>query len=134
MHLEYIWEDNMKSLTINLMVKDVNESIKFYIDLLEFKKVMSVPEEGIYNWAMISHGDVSIMFQEEKNIKEEYSCIKNNDITPSFTMYIRTDNVKKLYDEIKSKAVIALDYHKTFYGSYEFAICDNNGYVITFTE
>ncbi len=124
----------MNNLTINLMVSDVNESVKFYTEVLSFKLEMSVPDEGIFNWAMVSNNQISIMFQEEKNLKEEYPCLNENKITPSFTMYIKTDNLKSLYNELKDKTNIVLDYHKTFYGSNEFAISDNNGYILTFAE
>lgn len=126
--------NSMNNLTVNLMVKNVNESVQFYTEILGFTLEMCVPEEGVFNWAMVSNGGVSVMFQEESNIKEEYNCLKKNNITPSFTMYIKTDDVQQLYDGLKDKVDFVLDYHKTFYGSFEFAIRDNSGYILTFVQ
>ncbi len=124
----------MNNLTVNLMVTDVNESVSFYSDVLGFKLEMSVPEEGVFNWAMVTNDQISIMFQEENNLKEEYPCFNENPVTPCFTMYIKVDDIESLYNDLKDKTNIALDYHKTFYGSYEFAVTDNNGYVLTFAQ
>ncbi len=124
----------MKNLTINLMVKSVNETVDFYRNVLGFELIMSNPEKGEFDWAMVSKDGVSLMFQEEKNIKSEYPCMKNNNITPSFTMFIKTENVDKLYTTLKEKVKIVAEYHKTFYGDYEFAIEDINGYILTFAE
>lgn len=124
----------MKNLTVNLMVRNVNDTVDFYRNILGFELSMSVPEKGVFDWAMVTKESVSIMFQEEKNIKNEYSCLKNREISPSFTMYIKTENVKGIYETLKDKVNIVLDYHKTFYGSYEFAIEDINRYILTFSE
>lgn len=124
----------MNNLTVNLMVKNVNECVDFYTEILGFKLAMGVPEKGIFNWAMVSCGAISVMFQLEENIKEEYPCLSDKSITPSFTMYIKTDDVEQLYNTLKDKVTLVLDYHKTFYGSYEFAIADNSGYILTFAQ
>lgn len=124
----------MNSLTINLMVKDVSACIDFYKDNLGFEVVMGEPVNGFSEWAMMTSGDVSIMFHEEKSIKTEYPNLKDNKVTASFTMYIKTDKVEALYNNLKDKVEIVLDYHQTPYGANEFAIYDNNGYVLTFAE
>ncbi|NIR52325.1 bleomycin resistance family protein, partial [candidate division KSB1 bacterium] len=35
-----------RSLTPNVMVEDVNETVEYYKDKLGFELIMSVPEEG----------------------------------------------------------------------------------------
>ena len=35
-----------ESITTNIMVKNVKETIQFYEEKLGFKKILSVPEEG----------------------------------------------------------------------------------------
>lgn len=124
----------MESITVNLMVKDVNTTVDFYKDVLGFELAMSVPESGVYNWAMVQKDKVVIMFQEEKNFKEEYKCLENRNVGGGFSIYIKMKNIKEYYDLVKPKVKIVLDYHKTFYGAYEFAIEDENGYIIAFAE
>lgn len=121
-----------ETITTNIMVKNVKETIQFYEEKLGFKKRLSVPEEGeILNFAILKKDKVSIMIQEQKNLLEEYSTLQNESIIPTFTLFITVDDVTKMYDELKSKVTIAKELHKTFYGKEEFAIFDNNGNVLT---
>lgn len=124
----------LKQLTPNLMVNNVNETVDFYQKILGFVLIMSVPEEGVLNWAMVQHGQVSMMFQQRENIIAEYPVLKNTPLGGGLTFYIRLRDVKGLYNKIKTQVTIVLDLHNTFYGAEEFAIQDNNGFVLTFAE
>ena len=62
-------ENEMISLSPNLMVNDVNQTLDFYVNTLGFKKVMTVPDSGNLVWAMVQSGTVTFMFQEKNNIK-----------------------------------------------------------------
>lgn len=121
-----------KSITANIMVKNVFETIEFYESKLGFQKVLSVPENAeVLSFAIISKDDISIMFQEQKNLLEEYPSLKKGDIIPTFTLFITVLDVNSLYEDLKGKVVFAKELHKTFYGKDEFAIFDNNGNVLT---
>ncbi len=121
-----------ETITTNIMVNNVKETIKFYVENLSFQKVLSVPEDGdILNFAILSKDKISIMFQEKENLIEEYPTLNIRDIVPTFTLFITVDNVKALYDELKEKVQIAKELHQTFYGQDEFAIFDNNGNILT---
>ena len=124
----------MKQLTPNLMVDNVNETVVFYQKILEFELVMSVPQEGVFNWAMVQHGEVCLMFQEKKNLIAEYPVLKDTPRGGGLTFYIKVGDVKDLYNKIKKQVNIVLDLHKTFYGTEEFAIQDINGFVLTFAD
>jgi lactoylglutathione lyase len=124
----------MKSLTPNLMVDDVNKTVDYYSKVLGFNLVMTVPQEGIFNWAMMKRDNVEIMFQERKNLINEYSALKDRTSGGGLTFFIKVGNVKELYDQLKGQVEITLDLHKTFYGSEEFAIIDMNGFVLTFAN
>lgn len=121
-----------ETITTNIMVKDVKETIKFYEEKLCFKKILSVPEEGeILNFAILNKDNTSIMLQEQNNLIEEYPTLKTDKIVPTFTLFITVDDVVKNYNNIKDKVKIAKELHKTFYGKDEFAIFDNNGNILT---
>jgi uncharacterized glyoxalase superfamily protein PhnB len=121
-----------KTITTNIMVKNVKETIKFYEEKLGFQKIVSVPEEGeILNFAILHKDKISIMLQEQKNLIEEYSTLKTDEIVPTFTLFITVDDVVTIYNELKDKVKIAKELHKTFYGKDEFAIFDNNGNILT---
>lgn len=121
-----------ETITTNIMVKNVKETIKFYEEKLGFQKILSVPEEGkILNFAILNKDKISIMIQEQKNLIEEYSTLKTDEIVPTFTLFITVDDVSIVYNELKDRVKIAKELHKTFYGKDEFAIFDNNGNILT---
>ena len=127
-------ENEMKSLSPNLMVNDVSQTLEFYIKTLGFKKVMTVPDSGNLVWAMVQSGAITFMFQEKKNIKEEYPQLAQFEQGGGLSFYINVTNVQELYDNIKGKVKIVKELYKTFYGSTDFAIEDNNGYILTFSQ
>lgn len=121
-----------KTITTNIMVANVKETINFYEEKLGFQKVVSVPEEGeVLNFAILNKDKISVMLQEQKNLLEEYSTLQKEAIVPTFTLFITVDDVAKMYDELKNKVKIAKELHKTFYGKDEFAVFDNNGNILT---
>lgn len=124
----------MKSLSPNLMVNNVNETVDFYVNVLGFSKIVTVPDSGKLDWAMVQNGSVTFMFQEIENIKSEYPQLKNFEQGGGLTFYINIINVQELFDNIKGKVKIAKEMHKTFYGATDFAIEDNNGYILTFSQ
>ena len=121
-----------ETITTNIMVRNVKETIKFYEEKLGFKKIVTVPEDGdILNFAIIARDNISIMFQEQNNLIEEYPSLKVDNIKPTFTLFITVKDVNNVYNELKGKVKIAKELHKTFYGKDEFAIFDNNDNILT---
>ena len=121
-----------ETITTNIMVKNVKETIKFYEEKLGFKKILRVPEEGeTLNFAILNKDKISIMLQEQENLISEYPTLKTNEIVPTFTLFITVNDVLAIYNELKDKVEIAKELHKTFYGKDEFATFDNNGNVLT---
>ncbi len=121
-----------ETITTNIMVKNVKETIQFYEEKLGFQKVLSVPEEGeVLNFAILGKDKISIMLQEQTNLLEEYQTLKTGEIVPTFTLFITVNNVEEMYHSLKEKVKIAKELHKTFYGKDEFAIFDNNGNILT---
>ena len=124
----------MKSLSPNLMMDNVNETLDFYVNVLGFSKMVTVPDTGKLDWAMVQNGSVTFMFQEKENIKTEYPQLKKFEQGGGLTFYISVAIVQGLFDDLKGKVKIAKEIHKTFYGATEFAIEDLNGYLLTFSQ
>lgn len=123
-----------KSITPNLMTENVGETISFY-ERLGFTVTATVPKEsGGLQFAIIAKDGLTLMFQDRESLMEEYKILSTEKTRPSVTLYIVVDKVKAYYEEMKSKYELQSELHKTFYGADEFAIKDNNGYVLTFTE
>jgi uncharacterized glyoxalase superfamily protein PhnB len=122
----------MESLAPNIFVKDMNATMDFYKNL-GFEKIMSVPETGNYDWAMLTNGGVTFMFQTYGSLGNQIPQINRND-GGSLLFYIKLKGIRSFHDKIKSKAKVIVELNKTFYGATEFSIVDNNGYVLTFAE
>ena len=122
----------MESLSPNIFVRDLKETMLFYREL-GFELAMTVPEQGDYIWAMMSCGKVNFMFQTFDSLGEEFPEISRED-GGSLLMYIQTKEIRSFYDRIKEKVTVIKGLEKTFYGATEFSIKDNNGYILTFAE
>lgn len=122
----------MDSISPNIFVNDINETIKFYQNI-GFETVMTVPEEEDFVWVMMSRGNVSFMFQTFESLGSELPEISRED-GGSLLLYIQMNGVRTFYEQIKDKVTIVKDLEQTFYGATEFAIQDLNNYVLTFAE
>lgn len=65
---------------------------------------------------------------------QEYPSLDCEEIKPCLTLFITVSNVLELYDILKEKVQLASELHKTFYGKNEFAIFDNNGFILTLAD
>lgn len=121
-------------MTTNLMVESVEETTAFYQEILGFTTVTSVPnDKGFLNFAIMANDNLTLMFQQKDNFIEEYPSLATKTVKASISLFIVVDNFVELYRLVKGKAEMLADIHETFYGSKEFAIADNNGYVLTIT-
>ena len=122
----------MESISPNIFVKDINETIKFYQNI-GFEIVMTVPKKGDLVWAMMTCGNVTFMFQTFESLGSELPMISRQD-GGSLLLYIQIKEIRAFHNKIKNKADIIKDLEKTFYGATEFAIRDLNNYILTFAE
>jgi uncharacterized glyoxalase superfamily protein PhnB len=124
----------MDSLAPNLFVKDIRATIEFY-KILGFNLVMSVPAEadGNLDWAMVSSGNVTFMFQTFQSLGDTLPMISRQD-GGSLLFYIRIRKIRTFFDTVKYKVNVVHGLQKTFYGATEFSITDPNNYLLTFAE
>lgn len=126
------------------MVHDVNATIEYYLNILGFTFAMGVDrqkntkllynQETIYNFAIVRKNDVEIMLQVQHSLFDEVPEFKDRSLGGTFTLYITMTDTKSFYNKIKDDVEIVKHLHKTFYGAYEFAIKDLNGYILYFAQ
>ena len=124
----------LESLTPNLMVKNVNESINFYTSYLGFTLLQTVPENGDFEWGFVQKDNVHIMFQREDSIREEYPELEKQLSGGALTFYIKITDLLKFYEKIKASVKIVHDLHITPYGANEFSILDPDGFILVFSD
>jgi uncharacterized glyoxalase superfamily protein PhnB len=113
----------LRRVTPMLWTKDLAASIVFYRNLLGFECTNQT--EG---WACLQRDNVELMLSAP-NAHESFDRIQ---FTGSF--YFHPDDVKSLWEQVRDKATIVYPLEEFDYGMREFAIRDNNGYILQFGE
>lgn len=135
----------LNKLTVNMMVEDIQKTLKFYQDNLQFDFVMGVPEdknevlaENDFKrklvYALIKHNSIEIMFQAKENLSNDISYFENKAVGASVSFYFEVDDINHIYEKLKNKVKIVKDIYTTWYGMREFYITDCNGYILGFAK
>jgi len=122
----------MDSLSPNIFVRNINETIAFY-KKLGFELTTTVPDSGDFVWVMMTCGNVTMMFQTFESLGNDLLEITRTN-GGSLLLYIRVKNIRGFHENIRDKVIVLKELETTFYGATEFTIMDNNGYVLTFAE
>jgi uncharacterized glyoxalase superfamily protein PhnB len=124
----------LKTLTPNLMVENVQDTVDWYRSVLGFESVAEVPAETGLVFAIVHRDTVRLMFQARSSLEEDLPVLRGAPIAASQTFYIEVDDVDGLRRQVDGKIKIVKDLHDTFYGTREFYFTDCNGYVLSFSE
>jgi len=124
----------IKKLTPNLVVSNVEASLKFYREVLGLETGMTVPEQAPYVFGSVTNGAVELFFNDQKVVAAEYPKLAAT-IGASLTLYMEVDDLKAVLGQVqKSGAKISMPVTEQFYGMREFAFEDGDGYTITIAE
>ena len=111
-------------LTPMLWTNDMKGSITFYKTILGFEIDESNEEWG---WCHLHKDEVTIMF----TLPNEHTSYPGNPIfTGSFYMYVA--EVDELWNALKDKTTVSYAIANFSHNMREFAILDNNGYMLQF--
>lgn len=103
----------------------LEETIRFYINVLGF----SIREKNEdWGWASLYKDAVEIMLARPN----EHTHFDKPIFTGSF--YFTTDNVNSLWETLKSRAKVCYEIETFEWQMREFAIYDNNGFVLQFGQ
>ena len=116
---------HVDSLTPVLRSWDLPATIDFYTRVLGFE---CEAYEADWGWARITHGPISVMFSSPNE--------HEGDVAPAFTgsLYFRVREVDSLWTHLKDQSRVCYPLDTFAYGMREFAIYDNNGYLLQFGE
>ena len=112
-------------LTPMLESHDMQATLKFYTEVLNF--TCDVKLEDL-SWLTLHKDDIQIMFctpNEHRNIPKSIM---------SGSLYINTNEVAALWESLKDSCEICYPLEDFEYGMREFAIYDNNGYLLQFGQ
>lgn len=108
-----------------LWTEDLTGSVDFYTSVLGFTANEFNEDWG---WASLSKDNVELMLSRP-NAHTSYDKIGFTG-----TFYFNTDDVDALWEDLKDKARVCYGIEDFFYGMREFAIYDNNGYLLQFGQ
>lgn len=134
------------SITPNLMVSNLSDSLAFYCDLLGFSLRMAVTadrkvisdgsrsDDLIY--AQIVRGNAELMLQFKESMVQDNPAAFPADTQTggSVTLYIQGESVGTLAATLRGRADIIRDPEISWYGMRELTIRDPDGYIIVFGE
>ncbi|KFF21526.1 bleomycin resistance protein [Chryseobacterium sp. JM1] len=107
-----------------LWTDNIDETIGFYTQILGFT-LMGRNDE--WQWASLKKDDVQIMLSQN-----DYE--KPNGIGFTGSFYFNVDDVDDLWEDLKTKAKVCYEIETFEWEMREFAIYDNNGYLLQFGQ
>lgn len=113
----------LESLRPMLAVNDIDETIRFYRDVLGFECVNQMD-----GWAVLRKDQVEVMI----SLPNAHEPFEKPTLTGS--IYFNASDVDAMWEQIKDKARVVYPIETFFYGMREFAIRDNNGYILQFGQ
>lgn len=123
-----------ESVTVNLMVENVNETIEFYEKNFGFKVTETVPDSGDYVFATVKADSVQLMLLKKEVVASDLPSIKGKDTGGTFTLFFVVSDIKEVYKKATKNCELIKDLEDMFYGMREFTVKENNGYIFTFAQ
>ena len=108
-----------------LWTKHLNLTVGFYTSILKFNCDELNEKIG---WASLSRDNIQVMLVEPR----QHPDFKEPQFTGS--LYIHTDDIEKIWKELKDKVEVVYPIDNFEPGMREFAIYDNNKYMIMFGQ
>jgi uncharacterized glyoxalase superfamily protein PhnB len=112
-------------LTPMLETPDVEGTVTFYTEVLGFTTENYSKE---WQWATLKRDGIAIMFSSPNEHRNLPAPVMSG------SLYIRTENVDSAWEQLKDRCKICYPIENFEYGMREFAIFDNNGYLLQFGQ
>lgn len=134
-----------KRLTPILTTNDMEGTISFYRDFLGFRVTAQIPDENP-TWCFLLRDDAAIMFtspEEDDHDDDGHDHHHDDDdghdhdhehsgAEGLWTMYVYSDEVEALWEQLKDNPKVAYPIYDTHYGMREFGIRDCDGNMLSF--
>ncbi|KFF12560.1 glyoxalase [Chryseobacterium soli] len=108
-----------------LWTENLEETIEFYTKALGFTLL---GKNDDWHWASLKKDDVQIML----SLPNEHEKFHKIGFSGSF--YFNVDKVDELWEELRTKTKVCYEIETFEWEMREFAIYDNNGYILQFGQ
>ena len=118
----------MKFLVLTPMLEsnDMPGTIDFYVNKLGFTLENKLEFDGQIAWASLIRDSIAIMFKTPNQVMNYGTILLTGNL------YIHCDDAPALWELLRLQAPVVYELEAFNYGMTEFAIKDNNGYVLSF--
>ncbi|GAB5406765.1 MAG: VOC family protein [Aureliella sp.] len=121
----------LKDMIAMLMCDDVQESIRFYTEVLDFTVTDRMDEVGKSGWASLNHGSIQLMLASPDYIAEP---VKNQGRYSQSMYYFYPEDVQALHAAVTDAGYETTELTDRFYGMREFEMLDPSGHVLVFGQ
>jgi catechol 2,3-dioxygenase-like lactoylglutathione lyase family enzyme len=122
------------SITALLQVYDMHKSVAFYRDILGFEVVGKYEPDGHFYWAMLKHGDATLMlnakYEDEHRPSKPERVAGHNDLT----LYLGCPNVDEAYTHLCGKGCEVKEPETTHYRMKQLNVNDPDGFTLCFQQ
>jgi catechol 2,3-dioxygenase-like lactoylglutathione lyase family enzyme len=118
-------------ITPVLIVKEIEESLPFWIDRMGFTKLVEMPENDRIGFVILAREGVELMLQTPESTRKDtpqfaLECGKNNGL-----LFIEVDDFQDTVKRLDGYP-ITLPERKTFYGMQEIGVVEPGGHSVVF--
>ena len=111
-----------------MRTEDVRGTVRFYTEVLGFQCNQSLEEDGELAWASLERDGVGIMVAVPNHHEPFLGSMFSG------SLFLNVDDVNAMWEQVKDRAHVCYPLEDFEYGTREFAIYDNNGYLLQFGQ
>jgi catechol 2,3-dioxygenase-like lactoylglutathione lyase family enzyme len=123
-----------KSVTPNLLVRDIDRSTRFYCDLLGFEVKQTVPDQNPFVFVWLERDGIPVFLNDPAAVEKDVEGSTTRAFGGTATMYFVITDVDGFHARVAPRTKIVMPLTTQFYGMREFAIEDPDGHLLTFSE
>jgi uncharacterized glyoxalase superfamily protein PhnB len=119
----------MKKLTPNLIVDNVEECLRFWVDRLKFEKTVEVPDGDRLGFVILKRGELELMLQSRASLQKDVPAIAEG--PHHAILYLEVADLGPIRKALEGWPRSTPE-RTTFYGAREIIVKDPAGHVIFF--
>jgi uncharacterized glyoxalase superfamily protein PhnB len=115
-----------------LVHRDVNACVRFWVDRLQFEKTIEVPDGENLAFAALQKGPIELMYGSYASLEKDPAVAQAFQRGTSL-LFLEVDDIEAAFAATEGAPVVS-PMHATFYGTKEFTVKDPAGHLITFAQ
>lgn len=122
-----------RKLTPNLFVDEIEPCIAFWRDRLGFTAIAEVPEGDRLGFAILSNGEVELMYQTWESLDKDVPGICTRTGDRSTGLFIEVSDLDAV-ERALAGVDRAIPRRRTFYGMDEIGVREPGGHIVIFAQ